>query len=598
MLPSRAPAAPPRASRVGRDDLGSLSVVSAGKNDAFYNAHSYPTKIPPEAIVPFIEHFTDPGDVVLDPFCGSGMTGVAAVRTDRDAILADLSPGAVHLAYNHSTPCDPVALREATERILSRLEPLEREMYGDSCTSCGGSAVIVHTTSAAEYECLACGDPFDLSESGFDATLGRVVEPLSCPGCGTSWTRRELRQLGHRPRLSTVHCLSCRSRSTGETSEFDLARLEALGSRRVRLPMRDLAFDASREMHRRSALHLQGVSRWSHFYTKRNLLVLNALFREIHRVPDERLRKALLFAFTNTAWHATRMRRFNARGGQRPLTGTLYIPQMSVESNVLRVFAHQVSQAKRFYSALGNPGGRMTARVSSAADLSWLGDSSVDYVFTDPPFGSNIFYADCNFVWEAWLGGVTDPSGEIVWNRSLKPHEGGKTLEAYGELLAASLAEIRRVLKPGRWASLVFQNSDDRVWRTLQDVLVTSGFSIQGTSMLDKKQWSMKGYKGRRGAEHVAFFDLVVHMKKVRPHRPPAELNGDRGRFIKEIVAAHLRDPATRGSRQRRLLQYLHAVVIREFMARGFVVRDASLREIEAVCQRHFRLRGNRWYLK
>jgi 16S rRNA G966 N2-methylase RsmD/predicted metal-binding protein len=575
-----------------------LSVISAGKNDAFYNAHSYPTKIPPEAIVPFIEHFTKPGEVVLDPFCGSGMTGVAAVRNDRNAILCDLSPGAVHLAYNHSTPCDPSALGDASERILAELGWLEREMYGESCRSCGGSAVIVHTTWAAVYECPACARVFDLSESGFDVRLGRVVEPLSCPGCGVAWNRRELRQMGHRPRLSTVHCASCRTRATSETSAFELARLEALRDRRVLLPIRDLPFDASREMYRRSALHLQGVSRWSHFYTKRNLLVLNALFRQILRVQDERLRRALLFAFTNTAWHATRMRRFNARGGQRPLTGTLYIPQMSVESNVLRVFAHQVSQAKRFYAALGTPGGRARIRLSSATDLSWLADSSVDYVFTDPPFGSNIFYADCNFVWEAWLGAVTDPSGEIVWNRSLKPHEGGKTLEAYGELLAAALAEMRRVLKPGGWASLVFQNSDDRVWRVLQEVLVASGLSIEGTSMLDKKQWSMKGYKGRRGAEHVAFFDLVVHMKKVRRRQVPVELNGDRERFIKDLLAAHLRDPATRGRPQRRLLQYLHAVVIREFMARGFVVRDASLREIEAVCRRHFRLRGNRWYLK
>lgn len=597
MLP-RQPPARSKAPGIRRDDLKSLSVISAGKNDAFYNAHSYPTKIPPEAIVPFIEHFTEPGEVVLDPFCGSGMTGVAAVRNDRDAILCDLSPGAVHLAYNHSTPCDPSALRDASQQILTRLESLEQEMYGESCSLCGGPAVIVHTTWAAVYECPACGGTFDLSESGFDARLGRVVEPLFCSGCGMPWIRRELRQIGHRPRLSTVHCPSCHSRATKETSARDLARLEMLSDRRVRLPIPDLPFDTSREMHRRSALHLQGVSRWSHFYTKRNLLVLNALFREIRRVPNERIQQALLFAFTNTAWHATRMRRFNARGGQRPLTGTLYIPQMSVESNVLRVFAHQVSQVRRFYSALGAPGGRASARVSSATDLSWLDDSSVDYVFTDPPFGSNIFYADCNFVWEAWLGGITDPSGEIVWNRSLKPHEGGKTLETYGELLAASLAEMRRVLKPGRWASLVFQNSDDRVWRTLQDVLVASGFSIQGTSMLDKKQWSMKGYKGRRGTEHVAFFDLVVHMKKVRPRRVPVELNGDRERFIKNLLAAHLRAPATRGRPQRRLLQYLHAVVIREFMARGFVVRDASLREIEAVCRRHFRLRGNRWYLK
>lgn len=74
------------------------SRVAGGRNSPFYLAHSYHTKVPPEAIRPFIEHYTKPGDVVLDPFCGSGMTGVAAALTGRYAILKDLSPAAIHLS--------------------------------------------------------------------------------------------------------------------------------------------------------------------------------------------------------------------------------------------------------------------------------------------------------------------------------------------------------------------------------------------------------------------------------------------------------------------------------------------------------------------
>ncbi|MBN2390343.1 MAG: site-specific DNA-methyltransferase, partial [Anaerolineae bacterium] len=80
--------------------------VKAGKNSPIYNAHSYHTKVPPEGIVPYIEHYTDPGDLVLDPFCGSGMTGVAALMAGRHAILNDLSPAAVHIAHNYTTPVD------------------------------------------------------------------------------------------------------------------------------------------------------------------------------------------------------------------------------------------------------------------------------------------------------------------------------------------------------------------------------------------------------------------------------------------------------------------------------------------------------------
>src|SRR3989440_2389859 len=52
--------------------------VSEGKNDPIYNAHSYHTKVPHKAIMRYILHYTEPGDVVLDGFAGSGMTGVAA----------------------------------------------------------------------------------------------------------------------------------------------------------------------------------------------------------------------------------------------------------------------------------------------------------------------------------------------------------------------------------------------------------------------------------------------------------------------------------------------------------------------------------------
>ncbi|WP_320043423.1 DNA methyltransferase [uncultured Desulfobacter sp.] len=52
--------------------------VKEGKNDPVYNTHSYHTKVPHKAIMRYILHYTEPGDIVFDGFCGTGMTGVAA----------------------------------------------------------------------------------------------------------------------------------------------------------------------------------------------------------------------------------------------------------------------------------------------------------------------------------------------------------------------------------------------------------------------------------------------------------------------------------------------------------------------------------------
>ena len=95
--------------------------VSEGKNDPIYNAHSYHTKVPYKAIMRYILHYTKPGDIVFDGFCGTGMTGVAAqmcghpdhefkehieaempnaIWGSRRALLNDLSPAATFIAHN------------------------------------------------------------------------------------------------------------------------------------------------------------------------------------------------------------------------------------------------------------------------------------------------------------------------------------------------------------------------------------------------------------------------------------------------------------------------------------------------------------------
>ena len=123
--------------------------IKEGKNDPIYNAHSYHTKVPPRSIIPYILHYTQPGDVVLDPFCGSGMTGVAAQMCanppadlllqfpdlkdrvgPRACILNDLSPAACHIAYNYNTPVDVDALRREFERIKAAVKDEFDWLYG------------------------------------------------------------------------------------------------------------------------------------------------------------------------------------------------------------------------------------------------------------------------------------------------------------------------------------------------------------------------------------------------------------------------------------------------------------------------------------
>ena len=365
--------------------------VVSSKTSSAYRAHSYPTKIPPEAIIPFIEASTDPGAIVLDPFCGSGMTGVAAMQAGRSVLLSDLSPGAVHLARSHTTRLDPERLTDAlVELDRSWMAARERSLYGVSCPTCHSPGITRHVIWSDVFSCPGCGAEVVAAEAAGEGD-GNVPRTLVCPACGGRVRRAGAPATGSRPVRMAVACgAACRTLQTSPITPEAEALLERIALQRQEHWVPTTPIEIEREMYKRSALHLRRVKTVADFYLDRPKRALAELWFRINQVQSHEVREALRFAFTNTAWHSSRMRRFNARGGQRPLTGTLYIPQLVAEANVFQVFRHQVQQAGRFYGDAGfESESSAVVRKSSAADLNWIPNASVDYVFTDPPFGSN-----------------------------------------------------------------------------------------------------------------------------------------------------------------------------------------------------------------
>jgi 16S rRNA G966 N2-methylase RsmD len=555
--------------------------------------HSYPTKIPPEAIVPFIEAFTDPGGLVLDPFCGSGMTGVAAQQIGRSAILSDLSPGAVHLARGHNHPPDPARLARAVAEMDTRwMSQAEQSLYGTSCPHCGGEAVTRHTIWSDSHRCRHCGAEVVLWDLA-DPETGSMPRAVSCPACNCTIPRSGRPPLRSVPTRVVAACHSgCRYLRDGLPSLGDRANLKRLAEEPPGYWFPDVVVDPTREMYKRSALHLQGITSIADFYVPRARHALSLLWHEIGNIQDTASREGLRLAFTNTAWHASRMRRYNARGGQRPLTGTLYIPQLSAEANVFAVFRHQVTQIAAYAGSFTRSGeATATTRVAGAGSLSWLDDGSVDYVFTDPPFGSNIFYADCNLIWEAWLGQITDTADEIVVNRSRATADGGKTVADYGSLLTSAFREICRVLRPGGRASIVFHNSDDKVWTAMLGAAEAAELQQTDVSIIDKVQRSMKGYRGRRGSELVPFYDLVITFA---PGPARSHLNGA-GEIAADAVRQHLREAdrdKVAPTARERSLEYLYSLAVGQVVAEGAKPEGLSYRAFENLCSAQFKRSG------
>jgi hypothetical protein len=385
----------------------------------------------------------------------------------------------------------------------------------------------------------------------------------------------------------------CSTLQAGELKSDDLAHLSEIQLRAIDFWIPDMPIEASREMYKRSALHLHDIQTVSDFYFNRAKLALSQLWYRINEVEPNSIREALRFAFTNTAWHASRMRRFNARGGQRPLTGTLYIPQLVSEPNVFEVFRHQLKQIAAYYGTF-TPGPETFAFAtpSSATNLEWIPDASIDYVFTDPPFGSNIFYADCNLVWEAWLGEITDTAEEIVVNRSRSLASGGKTIDDYGSLLTRAFSEMRRVIHPQGRISIVFHNADDRVWSSMLGAAENAGLRQIEVSLLDKGQRSMKGYRGRAGLELVPFYDLVITFSP--GHHDIPVLNGA-GEIALNALTKHLVTMDQTGlpiDAQERSLEYLYSLAVASVIREGAQPHGLSFRALEALATQRFQRNG------
>jgi len=462
--------------------------VSEGKNDPIYNAHSYHTKVPYKAIIPFIEHYTEPGDIVFDGFCGTGMTGVAAQMVGRRAILCDLSPAATFIAYNYNTPVDVAAFEREAKRVLAEVEAECGWMWETRHTD-GRKARINYTLWSDVFLCTYCGKRIVFWDVAIDRTTGKVRDLFSCPTCKAEVAKRDL------PRSMEIISLGSPNHKIERAEQIPVLIDYSVG--RIRTDKRPDSADP--ELIRRvndseipywypsnRMMNMpEGVQQWgdkwragtSNFtylqelYTSRNLWTAACLWNRLQQSSTKRIRLALGFVFTASTQVSTRMSSFrfdtrnpnNAAGGI--MKGTFYVPSLSKEAFITDLFNRKRNLVTEQYRKIPRLSGVTRVSTQSSTDLSQIEADTVDYIFTDPPFGDNLMYSELNFLWEAWLRVFTNSKAEAIISKTQN-----KDLEDYRGLMTASFAEMYRILKPGRWITVVFHNSRASVWNAIKKV--------------------------------------------------------------------------------------------------------------------------------
>jgi predicted RNA methylase len=538
--------------------------VTEGRHDPIYLGHTYHAKVPWRAVLPYVMAYTEPGDLVYDGFAGTGMVGVACamaaeppsdmesvqcfVPGERHAVISDLSPIATSISSNYLRSVSPASFSRAATEVLMEVEEKVGHLYR---TEYGGQACNVNYFVWSDvFACPSCSHEETYYHFAYSKEAKKYLAEFACPSCQAVLNKKHLER-----RFETVMDNLVGSPVTQVKRELVLRSFKDAGGNRHHLAPDDSDLGVVREAetspppdtipveavpymhmtHERNNLSALGVTHFHHFFSPRNLIAIGELFSAIWSRPQPE-RRALLFWVTSCIPKLSRLMNYNADGIGRVTKGIFYFASVSQEFSPFAMLRRSMKDVEKCFGAARKTGAEGAIVSTNRAQESALPDCSVDYVFTDPPFGENVYYADLNYLWEAWLGVRTDGASEAIVSRCKKSV---KTIEDYAIEMRQSFADYYRVLKPGRWITVEFHNSNNAIWRAIQESLGLAGFIVADVRVLDKKLKTFKQIVTSSTMKQ----DLVISAYKPRgvlTQQLQLEESGVEGAW--QFVGEHLRN--------------------------------------------------------
>lgn len=480
--------------------------ISVGKNDPIYTAHSYHTKVPHKAIMKLLYYYTQPGDIIYDGFAGTGMTGVAAGMCEfgsdatrgeerslgkRHCICSDLSPIASFIAFNLNNN-NSAELRNFSA-ILEDVKQEYGDLYRTKHTN-GKYGEIFFMVWSDIVICDSCGGEAKFMDLFSRIGEGRIDDYAICPHCGAEIKRSTCKKkkenyfdnrLGESrertvsvPYLIVYYYNGHKFRKTPDAE--DIALIEDIKNTPNNSWVPTLPLGEGDKMEDPKA---KGVYYIHQLYTDRTLFILSKLW--------ERCSMYNKFCLTNSiARNLTKLNRFivnkyhmNGRING-PLSGTLYVPSEIVEQNIFDLLEVKHSPE------VENMNLNNIIQVGDALHNSIIPDQSVDYIFTDPPFGDNIMYSELNRITEAWLNVITNSKDEAIANKTQN-----KEAADYMRLIQGAFVDYFRILKPGKWMTVEFSNTKASIWNAIQTAIQNAGFVISSVTAFDKVHGGIKSMR-------------------------------------------------------------------------------------------------------
>ena len=354
--------------------------------------HPYYTKQPSNVVGEYIRHFCPKGGLVVDPFCGSGVTAIEALTNRRRTVCLDLDPLAVFITRQTClAPVDLNAYWEAYRQVEQEMKPI------------------------------------------------------------VDFVRR------------------------ASPKELDGYKLKEWYPKGVKLPS-----NADRG-------YVEDL------FTKDNLIVLSYLHSAILGVANQQAQQLLLLAFSATLARASIMYRYTESPTSAGGDSGIFIvyrywvppkPTYRQAWDVFKVRARLVANAKKksntIFGDFVREGETFNVYCDSAENLlKYVDKGTVDYIYTDPPYGAHIAYLDLGTMWHAWLG--LEVTGEMRAKEAIEGGEQKFDEKHYLGVLQKSFEPMFYALKNEAWLSLVFHHKETNLWYSIRDMLRYIGFNYVNT---------------------------------------------------------------------------------------------------------------------
>jgi 16S rRNA G966 N2-methylase RsmD len=474
--------------------------IAPGTHPSRYWIHKYPARKPMNVNRKYIEHFTKPGDIVLDPFCGSGVVPVEAVMLGRKAIGVDLNPVATFITRMTATSdLDIQALKQSFEQIKQNTKEKIDSLYATICPKCRKKATIISTV----------------------------------------WWKSKS------PTHIFVECPSCKFRGLRETTDGDIQAIEKV-EKRAEKELSDYWYPKEKMPKSAPNIPLNKDTYVSDLFSKRNLLALSILYKEIQKTKNKTIRNLMKLTFTANLEPVSKLipvRKSRLDKGVVPAGSWSFkgywIPENRVEGHVFYYFEHRFrktvravedsikefkkrnierKEGKSFNDLLKDKNILISDQsTTNLKELLELPDNSIDYILTDPPYAGAELYLDQSALWAFWLKYKLNYDDEIVINK-----RGGKLEKEYKEKLTKAFEEMHRVLKKNGYCSLWFHYKDPDIWFALLSSAEYAGF--EKVSLAPQPPAKITGKQGGN-PEGAITGDFIVTFKRLDKPRTDFYIN-------------------------------------------------------------------------